>query len=146
MSRILKIKANFHQVGSVYDKAGAGDDYDIYVVGDRDVVSIVNIYQGLLTHRVIKSDGTKLDIGNVFHVEYARYDECDAPKCPLQPITHEVLIYSCYKFEEDIAIYSQIGEGRENDLVRKARKAVKNLRETIEIKVKNSNNEIEGKK
>lgn len=146
MSRIHKIIANFRQVGSLHDRDGAGGDYDIYVVGDRNIVSIVEIDQkGLLTHRVVKSDGTVLELGNVFYVEYAM--DCTLHKDPIRPITHDMFIYSCCNFEQDIAIYCQIGEGRMgNDLVQAAYKAVKNLRETIEIKVKNYNNEIEGKK
>lgn len=38
--KVKKVKYNWHQIGSVTDNAGSGEDYDVFEVGQKGVIEI----------------------------------------------------------------------------------------------------------
>lgn len=76
--RVKKIKFNWHQVGSLNESDGAGEDYSIYEVGRGGVLDIIENepLNGLQQwNYVIKmEDGTQERVFNPNWVEYFKVE------------------------------------------------------------------------
>ena len=72
--KVRSVKFNWRQIGSTIDRNGAGDDYEIYTVGVRGVVSIEenkpNPVFPIWNYVVELEDGSKQRIFNPNFVEY----------------------------------------------------------------------------
>ena len=68
MKKVISVKYNWHQVGSVQDKDGAGEDWGRFVVGLNGVVSITE--DESFRYLVELENGKSFRIFNPNFVEY----------------------------------------------------------------------------
>ena len=77
--KVKSILFNWHQVGSVTDRDGSGEDYDKFEVGSKEVKSIEenepNNRMQLWNYVITLNDGTTYRIFNPNFVEYFKADE-----------------------------------------------------------------------
>jgi len=71
MPKVKSVKYNWRQVGSVQDRDGAGDDWDRYTVGEKNVISITEITLDGFNYLVKFQDGSACRIFNPNFVEYS---------------------------------------------------------------------------
>lgn len=71
--KIEKLIFNWRQVGTTLDNSGAGEDYDWFTVGEKDVVSIEESSKdSILSYYVTMLDGNVYRIFNPNIVEYKK--------------------------------------------------------------------------
>ena len=77
--KIKQIHFNWRQVGSTQDRDGAGEDYEKYEVGIRNVIEIEEFLApkwGNLTSYVVHfEDGRAVRVFNPNYVEYFPFEE-----------------------------------------------------------------------
>lgn len=70
--KVKSVRYNWHQVGSISDRAGAGEYYQYVVVGEKGVVSISEFcnQMEIYSYLVYYDDGTIMRILNPNLVHY----------------------------------------------------------------------------
>lgn len=86
MKKVKSLKFNWHQVGSTIERDGAGEDWERFTVGEKDVVEIIENKpcngMELWNYEVFLSDGVSYRVFNPNFVEYLPEEKVEDSTLP----------------------------------------------------------------